>query len=85
MANKKLKPIIRPTRQNVEQGDLVVLITSKDRVSLIPIIRTPDMKIVAAERKPYRNAHKICYENALVLKKDGTYLIGESMNCKPYY
>ena len=84
MAKNKLKQIIRPTRENVEQGDLVLLLTSKDRVSLIPVIRTPDMEIVAAEGKPYGNAYRIFYENALVLKKDGTYLIGKNITCIPY-
>ena len=66
----------RPTRDNVEKGDfLVVDLPCHFGCGVLQIKRVKENQIGAREESS--SAHRT-YNKAIVLKKDGTYLVGDT-------
>jgi hypothetical protein len=65
----------RPTKQNVELGDLLVTeFPGEDGTRVMPIVDLGDNELSARGSAGFvRRA----YEQAVVLKKDGSYLVGK--------
>lgn len=68
--------IKRPTRNNVELGDLLVAegCFFCSGLMLVPITEVKEKKIFA---QSIDASVSVPYEEAVVLKRDGSYLIGE--------
>jgi len=67
-----------PDKNNVELGDLLV-IEVNNRSVLLPIISILDEGVVASGQY-LRGLAKRPYNEAVILKKDGTYLIGSEVS-----
>ena len=66
-----------PTRESVESGDLLV-VDMVPGFCLLPIVNIREDKLIA-DGKYLRGAASSNYEDAVVLKKDGTYLVGRGV------
>jgi hypothetical protein len=76
MEGLKLR-IETPNNKNVELGDLLVIDTGiPENISIIPIDEIREDGISAHSNHGVRVSGSCPYHSAIILKKDGTYLIG---------
>ena len=66
----------KPNKDNVELGDFLVAEDSFHVPLIGPITKVNEKEIVAFTTL---SAYSRSYENAIVLKKDGSYLVGENV------
>jgi len=69
-----------PNRNNVDLGDLLLATGIHGRSTILPIYRIED-NLVYGRLQDDDNGHftSTSYGEAVVLKQDGTYLVGESI------
>lgn len=65
-----------PNKDNVDLGDLLVLEGFKGGIKVMPITALEEKQIIA---ESHDSPSSSPYDLAIVLKKDGAYLVGESI------
>jgi len=69
-----------PNKDNVEPGDLLVIDTGiPDNISVIPIDEIREDGVSAFSKYGVRVSGSCPYHLAIILKKDGTYLVGNKV------
>jgi len=65
----------RPNKSNVSLGDILVVSRQNHGISMFPITQVRDLSI-CANSEEWGHFRRI-YDDAIVLKKDGSYLVGK--------